>query len=84
MTIVDPVSDLVEIARAMSAKRTKNARTFKNAWLSQHPKPDKVVTDNSPEFSGNKWEFMLRDWGIQKRRVSSHTPTADEVVKSSH
>ena len=84
MIIADPVTDLVEMARVTSTKSAKNARTFKNAWSSWCPKPDKVVTDNGLEINGNKWEFMLMDWGIRKGMISSHTPTADAFVESSH
>ena len=84
MTIVDPVTDLVEIARVNSTKSAENAHKFKNAWLAWHPKPEKVVTDNGPEFNGNKWGFMLMDWGIRKGRIFSHAPTANAVVESSH
>ena len=84
MTIIDPVTNLVEIARVTSTKSAENARTFKNAWLSQHSKPDKVVADNGPEFNGIKWEFMLMDWGFCKGRISSHTPTANAIIESSH
>ena len=86
MRIVDPVTDLIEIARVTSAKSTssKNAHTFKNTWSSQCPKQDKVVADNGMEFSGNKWKLMLMDWGICKGRISSHIPTANAVVESSH
>ena len=84
MTIIDPVTNLVEIVRVTSTKSAKNARTFKNTWLAWCPKPEKVVTDNGPEFNGNEWEFMLMDWGIWKGRISSHAPTADAVMESSH
>ena len=84
MTIVDPVTDLIEITWVTLTKSAKNARTFKNAWLAWHPKSEKVVADNGPEFNGNEWEFMLKDWGIQKGRIFSHTPAADAVVESSH
>ena len=84
MMIIDPVTNLVKIPRVTSTKSTENARTFKNTWLSQHPKPDKVVMDNGPEFSGKEWEFMLMDWRMSKERISSHTPTANAIIKSSH
>ena len=61
VTIIDPVTDLIEIARATSTKSAENARTFKNTWLARHPKPEKVVTNNGSEFNGNEWEFMLMD-----------------------
>ena len=81
MTIVDPVTDLVEIAQATSTKSTEKGRTFKNALSSWCPKLDKVVTDNGLEFSDIEWEFMLIDWGICKGRISFHTPTANTIVE---
>ena len=62
----DPITDLVEIVQVTPTKGAKNVHTFKNSWSSRCPKPDEVVTDNGLEFSGNEWEFMLVDWGIQK------------------
>ena len=70
--------------QVMFAKSAKNAHTVKNAWSSHHPKLDKVVMDNGPESSGDEWEFVLGDWGIKKGRISSHAPTCDVVVESSH
>ena len=67
-----------------SAKSSENMRTFKNTWPSQCPELDEVVVDNGLEFSGNKWEFMLMDWGIGKGRILSHAPMANAVVESSH
>ena len=64
MTIIDPVTNLIEIVGVTSTKSTEDAHTFKNTWLSWCPKLDKVVTDNGPEFNSNDWEFMLMDWGI--------------------
>jgi hypothetical protein len=46
--------------------------------------PEKVISDGGPEFVGHEWEYMLMDWGIKKGRISSHTPTANAVVESSH
>ena len=84
MTIVDPVTNLIETAQVMSTKSVQNACTFKNIWSLQCPKQDKVVKDNGPEFNGKKWEFMLMDWRIRKGRNFSHTPTANAVANSSH
>ena len=84
MMIIDSVTDLIQIAWVTSTKSTKNAHTFKNAWLAWCPTPEKVVADNGLEINCNEWEFMLMDWGIQKGRISSHTPAADTIVESSH
>ena len=71
------------ILTVTSSKSTKNARTFKNAWLDWCAKPE-VVTDNGPEFNGNEWEFMLMDWRIWKGRISLHAHAANTIVESSH
>ena len=84
MTIIDPVTNLVEIVRVTSTKSAENTRVFKNTWLARYPRPERVVTDNGPEFTGHEWEFLLMDWGIKKGRISSHTPTANAIVESSH
>ena len=84
MMIIDPVTNLIEIVWVTSTKSTENVHTFKNTWLAWCPKPEKVVTNNGLEFNGNELEFMLMDWGIQKGRISSHTPAANAVVESLH
>jgi hypothetical protein len=40
--------------------------------------------DGGPEFNGNEWDFMLMDWGLKSARTSSHTPTANAIIESSH
>ena len=84
MMIVNAVTNLVEIAYVASTKSAKNTQASKNTWLARHPSLEWVVTDDSPEFLGHEWEIMLMDWGVQKGHISSHTPTANAVVKSSH
>ena len=43
-----------------------------------------VLTDGGSEFVGNEWETMLNDWGLRRKRISTHTPTANAVIESSH
>ena len=84
LTMVDPVTNLVEIVRTTSTKSAEASSAFVNTWLSRYPLPEKVLTDNGPEFVGHEWEFMLMDWGLKKARISSNTPTANSVIESSH
>ena len=84
LTMVDPVTNLVEIVRVKSTASEESTRAFEDTWLSRYPVPEKVVADNGPEFTGNEWEFMLMDWGLKKGRISSHTPTANAIIESSH
>ena len=84
LTMIDPVTNLVEIARTTSTKTEENCNAFVNTWLSRYPLPGKIVTDNGPEFVGNEWDFMLMNWGLSRGRISSHTPTANAVIETTH
>ena len=57
---------------------------FTDTWLSRYPLPERVLTDGGPEFVGHQWEFMSQAWGLTRARISTHTPTANAVIESSH
>ena len=84
LTMVDPVTNLSEIVRVRSTKASENAAAFTNTWLSRYPLPEAVLSDGGPEFVGHEWEFMLADWGLKRKRISTHTPTANAIIESSH
>ena len=84
LTMVDPVTNLVEIAHVKSTQSDENTRAFTDTWLSRYPLPESVLTDGGAEFVGNEWEFMLNNWGLQRKRISTHTPTANAIIESSH
>jgi hypothetical protein len=84
LTMIDPVANLVEIVRVKTTQSAENAEAFVNAWLSRCPLPEKILTNGGPEFAGHEWEFMPQNWGLKRGRVSSHTPTADAIIESSH
>ena len=84
LTMIDPVTNLVEIVRIHSTKSAEVTAAFHNTWLSRYPLPERVVADNGPEFRGNDWEFMLMDWGIKNVHVNSHTPTSNGIIESVH
>ena len=65
-------------------KAASSTQAFQNTWLSRYPWPEKVVTDNGPEFNGHEFEFMLMNFGIKRGRISAHTPTANAVAESIH
>ena len=84
LTMVDPVTNLVEIAQVKSTKCDENTRAFVDTWLSRYPVPERILTDGGPEFVGHEWEFMLGNWGLTKGKISAHTPTANAIIESSH
>ena len=82
--MVDPVTNLVEIAQVKSTQSEENARAFVDTWLARYPVPEQVLTDGGPEFVGNEWDSMLNEWDLRRERISTHTPTANAIIESSH
>ena len=82
---IDPVTNLIEIACLAGPKTAKNATAlFKNHWLAQHPCPQQIVHDHSPEFHGHNFQFPLDCAGIKAVNVTPHAPTANAIIKAAH
>ena len=75
---------LVEIDRIGTSKTQDAVNAFMNTWISCHPLPLKMVDDDGPDFKSNKWTFSMDDCGIEHKRITPHTPTANGVVKTTH
>ena len=84
LTMVDPVTNLVKIVQVESTKTAPTAQAFCNTWLSQCPLPEKVLSDNGPEFSGSEWEFMLNDWSIKHACILSLLELEKQVATRGH
>jgi len=84
LTMIDPVTNLVEIVRVESTKSDECARAFVDTWLARYPLPERIVADNGSEFLGHDWNFMLDRYGLTRVPISSHTPTANAIIESSH
>ena len=50
MTMIDACTNLVEIAFTYSTTAKEGADAVENTWLSRHPRPVKIVTDQGPGF----------------------------------
>jgi hypothetical protein len=55
LTCIDPVSNLVEIARLENRSAAHVGMIFKNTWLARYPKPDCCMYDNGGEFIGTNF-----------------------------
>jgi transposase InsO family protein len=84
LTIVDPVTHLVEIVRVRSTKSEESTTAFENTWLCRYPLPQRCVADWGPEFRGNAFNLMLEKWKIARPQSSTRTPTANSVIESTH
>ena len=53
LTCIDPVTNLLEIARQNTKTSAETADLFENNWLSRYPRPSQCIHDNGPEFQGH-------------------------------
>ena len=85
LTMIDPVTNLVEIAPHPSkSKNSQDAkRLFEDTWLARYPRPASVVHDGGPEFQ-DAFQTLLRQSGIRAKRISPYTPTANAIIESVH
>ena len=84
LTCIDPVTNLVELAR-ISRKTAKHiAQKFENCWLSRYPMPMKCVHDNGGEFIGWEFQELLERCGIKDSPTTSRNPQGNAVCERMH
>ncbi len=85
LTMIDPVTNLVEIAQYPSKSKNSRdaARLFENTWLSRYPRPLSCVHDGGPEFQ-DEFQTLLRQSAIRSKPISPYTPTANAIIESVH
>ena len=84
LTCIDPASALLEIVRIDDATARTVATQFENSWLARYPKPVFIVHDNGSEFLGAPFALLLQSHGIQPKRISTYTPTANAYIERVH
>jgi hypothetical protein len=83
MTIIDPATNLLEIAPMIDKTAFEGAHVVENTWLSRYPKPLKCVSDQGPEF-GFPFQEMLRKNGITHSTSSSRNPQGNSIIERIH
>ena len=94
LTMIDPVTNLIEIVRippkpdSTKYEPSRNGETmkrlFENHWLSRYPMPRRVLHDGGPEFNNADFHFRTMDIGSTRAMPSPHTPTANAVLEATH
>ena len=83
LTIIDPVTNLLEIVRYTDKSAYYIAQLFENTWLSRYPRPMRVIYDRGPEFKG-AFTTMLEQNGIEPHPTTVKNPTANAIVERVH
>jgi transposase InsO family protein len=84
LTCIDPVTNLVELARIDRKTAQHIAQKFENSWLSRYPMPMKCVHDNGGEFIGWEFQELLEKCGIKDCPTTSRNPQGNAVCERMH
>ena len=84
LTMIDPVTQLVELVRIENKQSDHIAMLFENTWLSRYPKPQSCTYDQGGEFIGNGFQRLLEHHGIHRSPAGKQTPTANSICERMH
>lgn len=84
LTIIDPVTNLVELVRLEDKTSAHVALMFENTWLSRYPRPLHCVYDQGGEFTGHPFQRVLATHNIRRHPISSKNPQANSICERMH
>ena len=83
LTMIDTVTNFVEIVRVNDGTAAEASRVFQQQWLYRYPRPVRLIHDAGSEF---KAEFMaLCDaWAIDRHPIGVRSPQANAICERMH
>jgi transposase InsO family protein len=84
LTMIDMVTNLVEVVRVHNKTAAHVAMQFENTWLSRYPRPMNVIHDQGGEFIGQKFLQRLHVHNIRSRPTTTKNPQANSVCERMH
>ncbi|KAG7356978.1 integrase core domain containing protein [Nitzschia inconspicua] len=84
LTIIDMVTNLVEVVRIDNKSSAHVAMHFENNWLAKYPRPLNVIHDQGGEFIGEAFQRRLRVHDICSRPTTAKNPQANSVCERMH
>jgi transposase InsO family protein len=84
LTIIDLVTNLVELVRLDNKTADHVAIKFVNTWLARYPRPTSCVYDQGGEFIGFAFQTMLDRHNIEHRPTTSKNPQANAICERMH
>jgi transposase InsO family protein len=80
LTIIDLVTNLVEIVCVTNKTSAAVTAHFVNAWLTHYPKPMSCIHDPGSEFIGWNFQEMLHHNNMQSCCTTTKNPQANAIV----
>jgi transposase InsO family protein len=84
LTIIDTVTNLVEVIRLNNKTSAHVALQFENTWLSRYPRPLYCIHDPGSEFIGHAFKSMLLRNGIRFRQTTPKNPQGNSICERMH
>ena len=84
LTIIDMVTNIVELVRLDNKTSDHVANQFVNTWLARYPKPSSCIYDQGSEFIGWGFQAMLDRYDIQRRPTTVKNPQANAICERMH
>jgi transposase InsO family protein len=83
MTMIDPCTNLVEIKHTLSTTAKEGAAAVENTWLARYPRPQRIISDQGPEFS-DEFTQMCESNGIKHSTSTSRNPQGNSLIERIH
>ena len=84
MSMIDPVTNLLELC-VMPSKKAEDAKwAFEHTWLCRYPRPVRCVHDNGPEFNSHVFQFFLEKAGIKSKPITANNPQSNGIIERVH
>jgi len=84
LTIIDTVTNLVELVRLDNKTSSNVALQFENTWLARYPRPMRCIHDQGKEFTGYSFQSMLNRHNIDARSITTKNPQANAICERMH
>jgi hypothetical protein len=84
LTVIDTVSNLVELFRIDEKTSAHVAIKYAQVWLSRYPWPECCVHNNGGEFVGPEFQFLLQGCRIKDAPTSNKNSQANAICEQMH
>ena len=84
LTVIDTVTNLVEMTRIESKESAHVAQKFAQCWLARYPWPQRCIHDPGGEFTGSPFQMLLEQCRIKDAGTSAKNPQANSICERMH
>lgn len=84
LTVIDTVTNLVELVRLDNMTAAHLGLQFETQWLARYPRPLYCIHDQGTEFTGYQFQRVLARHDIRARPITTKNPQANSICERMH